>query len=240
MSPSKRTWFPLEGLFSVRNVAEHWNDRWLTQHMVFTRFESKETKNARWRLQVFVWGFAKSYSFDISHKNKWFVFKNTVGTKTTASFEPMLIKIKVLFLSYFLLILICVNTIFRISKYGIVISLQSADRLDGDVRKQREREREPAAPFLKTKHNCWHEWVKWNWSRNYQLNRVSCHVGKLDLVQVHWGYVAPATLRQPLSLNPIKIIMHFLPEPPPQICNYGSGLLQWLLSKQLADEGSPF
>lgn len=47
-------------------------------------------------------------------------FKNTVGTKTTASFEPMLIKTKVLFLSYFLLILMCVNTIFRISKYGIL------------------------------------------------------------------------------------------------------------------------
>lgn len=144
-----------------------------------------------------------------------------------------------------MLILLSVNTILSISEYGIVIGLQSADRLDSHVRKQREKERtgeKTAAPFLKTKHNCWHEWVKWNWSRNYQLNRVSCHVGKLDLVQVHWGYVAPATLWQPLSLNPIKIIMHFLLEPPPQICNYSSVFLQWSAFQtgpRLTDEGGP-
>lgn len=58
-------------------------------------------------------------------------------------------------LANFSLILISVNAIL-INKDGIVVRLQSADRFDGDVRKQRARERKKktAAPFLKTKHNC--------------------------------------------------------------------------------------
>lgn len=172
-------------------------------------------------------------------------FKNTVGLKNNIVLAYMLIKNKSpsLFSDISSTIIpISVTTILIISEYGIVIGLQSADHLDSEVRKQWEREK-TAAPFLKTKHNCWHEWVKWNWSCNYQLNRVSCHVGKLDLVQVHWGYVAPPTPRQPLSLTPIKIIMHFLRGPPPQICNYGSGLLQWSAvqtGRRLTDEGSLF
>lgn len=59
-----------------------------------------------------------------------------------------------------------------------------------------------AAPSLKTKHNCWHEWVKWNWSCNYQLNRVSCQVGKLDLVQVAYAGVRPPPLQK--RPNPSK------------------------------------
>lgn len=39
------------------------------------------------------------------------------------------------------------------SEYGIVIGLQSADRFDSDVRKQREREREKKLQLLFSKQN---------------------------------------------------------------------------------------
>lgn len=83
-------------------------------------------------------------------------FKNTVGLKNNIVLAYMLIKNKSpsLFSDISSTIIpISVTTILIISEYGLVIGLQSADHLDSEVRKQREREK-TAAPFLKTKHNC--------------------------------------------------------------------------------------
>lgn len=51
------------------------------------------------------------------------------------------------------LILISVNTTLKISKYGLVICRQSADPLDGDVRKQSERGRKKNCSPLFSKQN---------------------------------------------------------------------------------------